>query len=67
MALLNSHPDYMNFDGLKHGIEEYPAAYYKEFLAYVKRKYKGQYWHVLPKEMARFWCETVVPKKAQNG
>jgi len=55
MALLNTHPDYMNFDGKKLGLEEYPADYYLEFLEYVKERYKGQYWHVLPREMARFW------------
>jgi hypothetical protein len=60
MALLNLHPDYMNFNCKKQGIEEYPAAYYEEFLAYVKSKYEGQYWHVLPKEMARFWSRTMV-------
>jgi len=39
----------------KMGLEEYPADYYVEFLEYVKEKYKGQYWHVLTREMARFW------------
>ena len=37
------------------GLEEYPADYYREFLEYVKEKYKGQYWHVLTRDMARFW------------
>ena len=55
MALVNTHPDYMHFDGGKPGIEEYPSYYYQELLEYIKRKYKGQYWHVLPKEMARYW------------
>jgi hypothetical protein len=54
MALLNIHPDYANFDSNSLGIEEYPVRYYKEFLEYVKSKYEGQYWHVLPKEMASF-------------
>ena len=62
MALVNTHPDYMNFDGGKLGIEEYPAQYYEEFLEYVKDKYEGQYWHVLPREMARFWKNHVVKK-----
>jgi hypothetical protein len=53
MALLNTHPDYMNFDG-KPGIEEYPASYYEEFLDYIKSKYEGLYWHALPKDIARF-------------
>lgn len=57
MALLNVHPDYMNFNGGRLGIEEYPAQYYEEFLNYIKSKYKGQYWHVLPRDIARFWSE----------
>ena len=55
MALLNVHPDYMNFDGGKLRLEEYPAKYYEEFLEYIKSKYEGQYWHVLPKDMTLFW------------
>ena len=42
-------------EGEKMGLEEYPADYYVEFLEYVREKYEGQYWHVLPREMARFW------------
>jgi len=57
MALLLTHPDYMNFDGNKLGIEEYPARYYEEFLEHIKQKYEGHYWHVLPKDMARFWAK----------
>jgi len=64
MALLNSHPDYMNFDGKKLGIEEYPVSYYQEFLHYIKRKYQGQYWHVLPKDMARFWSNNLMIEQA---
>jgi hypothetical protein len=55
MALLNTHPDYMNFGGTKQGLEEYPAEYYAEFLDYVRTRYGGMYWHALPKEVARFW------------
>lgn len=60
MALLITHPDYMNFDGKKLGVEKYPAEYYKEFLDYVKSKYVGQYWHALPSEMSRFWANTII-------
>jgi hypothetical protein len=55
MALLNNHSDYMNFDRKRMGMEEYPAAYYEELLDYVKSRYQGQYWHVLPKDLARYW------------
>jgi hypothetical protein len=60
LALLNSHPDYMNFDEKSCGIETYPASYYEEFLDYVKDKYKGEYWHALPKDVARFWSENML-------
>jgi hypothetical protein len=54
MALVITHPDYICFDG-KRTVEEYPLRYYEEFLAYIKSKYEGKYWHVLPKVMAKFW------------
>ena len=54
MALLNAHPDYMSFSGKKQ-LEEYPADFYRGFLEYVRERYSGKFWHVLPKEMARFW------------
>ncbi len=55
MVLINSHPDYMYFNGNKTSMEEYPSEYYLDFIKYIKKKYSGQYWHVLPREMARFW------------
>ncbi len=55
MALINVHPDYMNFTGARLGLEEYPAGYYCELLSYVKSRYEGQYLNMLPKEVARFW------------
>jgi peptidoglycan/xylan/chitin deacetylase (PgdA/CDA1 family) len=55
MVRLNTHPDYMNFDGPPLGLEEYPASHYRDFLEYIKTKYKGQYWHALPRDLAAFW------------
>ena len=55
MALLNTHPDYMNFNKQKKGNEEYTVERYIEFLEYIKNNYKDQYWHALPKDIARFW------------
>jgi hypothetical protein len=54
MALVNSHPDYMHFGGGKIGPEEYPSEWFLEFIEYVKSKYAGQYWHVLPHQMSDF-------------
>jgi len=58
MALVITHPDYMNFNTTC-GLEEYPAALYREFLEYIRSRYEGQYWHALPREIARFWRENV--------
>jgi hypothetical protein len=57
MALLIVHPDYMSFGQKKHIVGEYPIKYYEEFLEYVKHEYEGQYWNVLPKDIASFWKE----------
>jgi hypothetical protein len=57
MALLDTHPDYMNFDGSAERREEYPVSLYKEFLSYVRVNYEGQYWNALPREIARFYSE----------
>ena len=59
MALLITHPDYMNFNEKKQGVEEYPAGYYKEFLKYIRDTYSGRYWDVLPREMAHFWAKNI--------
>jgi hypothetical protein len=55
VALLNTHPDYMMFGRGVCEDEQYPAEYYAEFLEYVKDRYKGEYWDVLPRDVARFW------------
>ncbi len=55
MALLNTHPDYMNFKNRRCTFEEYPMEFYRDFLIYVKSKYKNRYWNPLPMDMARFW------------
>lgn len=64
MALLIAHPDYMYFNGGRRRLDEYPAAYFEQFLAYVRDRYEGQYWQALPREVARFWREQVVPAAA---
>jgi hypothetical protein len=53
MALLDTHPDYMWFDGCSH-LEGFPATLYKDLLQYVAARYSGQFWHALPSEVAAF-------------
>ena len=59
MVVMNTHPDYMNFNSERAGVDTYPAEQYESLLDYLRTKFSGRYWHVLPKEMARFaraWC-----------
>jgi predicted glycosyltransferase len=65
MAALNTHPDYMGFDGAAPSMEEYPVGHYLDFLNYIQTRYAGQYWHVLPREMARFWRATAAAKSQE--
>jgi len=66
MALLITHPDYMNMGLPPPRFNEYPIEHYEEILNYIKEKYAGQYWHVLPREIARFWRRTA-PKMSGKG
>src|SRR5690606_37535041 len=53
MALVNVHPDYINFDN-RHTPTEYPVDFYRDFLRYASERYGGQYWSALPREVARY-------------
>ena len=57
MALMLIHPNYIHVGEGEKGTEEYPLKYYADFLQYVRDTYKGQYYHVLPRDLARFWKE----------
>ncbi len=53
MALLNVHPDYINFEN-KRTLEEFPVKIYEDFLHYVSSNYKNDYWNPLPRELAEY-------------
>lgn len=55
MALLNTHPDYMVFEGRKPGREEYPIRYYSELLEHVRCRFKDAYYHSLPRDLAEWF------------
>jgi len=54
MALVNVHPDYVNFENdIK--TEEFPVKIYSDFLNYVKESYNAKYWNALPKDVAMYY------------
>lgn len=65
MALINTHPDYMDFGGCKRERDEYPVSHYEEFLQYVREKYDGCYWAATPREVTRHYSNSV-PLSSRN-
>ena len=54
MALLNTHPDYMDFAGGACSGQEYPVSYYREFLEFVRSSHGTACWHATPREVAAY-------------
>jgi predicted glycosyltransferase len=66
MVLVNVHPDYVRFDHPGGSAFEFPSGYYEELLAYVREKYKGKYWHQLPREVADY-CAQFKPMRSTQA
>jgi len=64
MALMNVHPDGTSFDG-QPGADEYPVSFYERFLQYVRNQYAGEFWHALPREVARHYTRSL-PVASRN-
>jgi glycosyltransferase involved in cell wall biosynthesis len=58
MALVNIHPDYINFNGGRPQPSEYGVELYAEFLTYVSKNYAGQYWNALPHQVSCWYRDT---------
>jgi glycosyltransferase involved in cell wall biosynthesis len=54
MALVNVHPDYLDFGEPIRSKRTYPVAHYADLLAYLRDHYAGQFWQPLPKQVATF-------------
>jgi hypothetical protein len=54
MVLLNVHPDYVDFEGSNALRDQYPSAYYIEFLEYIHEKYGSRTWNALPRGVAAY-------------
>jgi glycosyltransferase involved in cell wall biosynthesis len=62
MALVNVHPDYLNFDEPPKTSRVFPYTHYEELLKYVQERYTNLYWHALPRDVASF-CEGFRPER----
>ncbi len=58
MALLNTHPDYMCFEG-RPAPGETPIRLHEEFLTYARERYGEVLWAALPREVAEYYRSEV--------
>jgi hypothetical protein len=63
MALVNVHPDYMDFQSEGNGSLRYPVRFYSGLLEYVAKRYAGLYWGCLPKDLTEWYLDRVAPGK----
>jgi hypothetical protein len=54
MVYLKTHPDYMTFPNSRKRWCEYPLQMYLDILHYIQTRYRDQYWHALPYQVAQF-------------
>jgi hypothetical protein len=55
MALVNVHPDYITLEGEPPSSRQFPVARYRELLNYVKDRYAGKFWNVVPRDLVRWF------------
>lgn len=65
MALLDSHPDYMRFDGDSVTSRTFPAEFYADLLEYARKRYGDSFWQPLPREMAEFTARLRPPVRTR--
>lgn len=57
LALVNIHPDYVDFSGRHVPNSCYPSALLAGFMEHIRSNYQGAYWNPLARELAA-WCQS---------
>jgi hypothetical protein len=55
LALVNIHPDYIDFDQTDFSHFRYPVSLVSDLFEYLENRYKGQFWNPLPRELAAWY------------
>jgi hypothetical protein len=63
LALINIHPDYVDFSNQRISNGTYPVALLTEFMEYIRSHYADAYWNPLAKDLA-FWYRNRHPANA---
>lgn len=62
LALVNIHPDYINFGNNIQSSSHYPVAVLEEFLNFIRKDYGDSFWNPLARELAE-WYQSNHPNK----
>ncbi len=63
LALVNIHPDYMDFERSDYAAFRYPASHVEDLLDYVSTRYRDEFWNPLPKELAAWFRASCLPAR----
>ncbi len=61
LALVNIHPDYIDFEGGSRSSTCYPSTIVEEFLQFVRKDYADMYWNPLARELA-LWYQNEISR-----
>jgi len=67
MALVNVHPDYIQFPSDRSSSGTFPLEFYSRLLKYVRERYAGSYWQPLAREVADFYLDSQTPQSTASG
>ena len=66
LALVNIHPDYIDFSGTGKAGCKYSPDLLVEFMDYIHSKYEGMYWNPLAKNLASWYRTGIVPDEVDR-
>lgn len=58
LALVNIHPDYMDFDKSDFSSLRYPVSLVEDLLGYVCSRYQNEFWNPLPRDLATWFRQS---------
>jgi len=67
MALVNVHPDYIQFPSYRSSSATFPLEFYTRLLKYVRDRYAGSYWQPLAREVAEFYLDSQTQRSAASA
>lgn len=60
LALVNIHPDYIDFSGSGTSASCYPSSLLSEFMEYIRSRHEGKFWNPLARDLAAWYRSPAV-------